>query len=166
MERARLILAVLSALLIAGPVRAGGDGPGAEAQARAPSRRTALRFASGRRITAEVVDTPLARERGLMFRKSLPKDYGMLFVFPAEVPMTFWMKNTWVSLDIVFIGADKRVTRVHERVRPSTRGTTDREVARVGGVAQYVLELPAGAARRYQLKAGQALGFQAVIPER
>ena len=114
-----------------------------------------------------MVDTPVSRETGLMFRKSLPRDYGMLFVFPAEIAnMTFWMKNTWVSLDIVFIGADKRITRIHERVRRSTAKTTDEEVARVRGPAQYVLELPAGAARRYKLQVGQPLGFTAPVPER
>jgi uncharacterized protein len=141
----------------------------AAAPAGAPqrvARHCALRFDSGRRITADVVDTPAGREKGLMFRRSLPKDYGMLFVFPFEMGMNFWMKNTWVSLDIVFIGKDKKITRVHERVRPSTEETTDAEVARVGGPAQYVLELPAGAARRYKLKAGQALAFDAAIPER
>ena len=101
-----------------------------------------------------------------MFRRSLPRDYGMLFVFPAEKPMQFWMKNTWVSLDIVFIDNDKRITRVHKRVRPSTAKTTDEEVARVGGPAQYVLELPAGAADRERLKERQALRFAVELPER
>jgi len=134
--------------------------------APASPARTRLRFASGRQIQADVVDTPAARERGLMFRKSLPKDYGMLFAFPAQMRMQFWMKNTWVSLDIVFIGQDKLITRLHERVRPSTKKTTDEEVSRVSGLAQYVLELPAGAARRYKLKEGQAIEFDVRVPER
>ena len=61
---------------------------------------------------------------------------------------------------------DMKVTRIHERVKPSTEKTTDAEVARVNGPAQYVLELPAGAARRYRLKEGQALEFSAAIPDR
>ena len=131
------------------------------------SRHADLRFASGRKITADVVDTPAGREAGLMYRKSLPRDYGMLFVFPIEIGnMTFWMKNTWVSLDIVFIGADKRITRIHRRVRPSTEKTTDKDIARVRGPAQYVLELPAGAARRYRLQRGQLLEFDTPLPDR
>ncbi|MCX5794173.1 MAG: DUF192 domain-containing protein [Elusimicrobia bacterium] len=131
------------------------------------ARHADLRFASGRQITVDVVDTPAGRETGLMYRKSLPRDYGMLFVFPIEIGnMTFWMKNTWVSLDIVFIGADHRITRIHERVPPSTAKTTDEEVARARGPAQYVLELPAGAARRYKLKVGQPLDFAVPVPER
>ena len=135
---------------------------GAAAWAGAASVR--LRFASGRNISVDVVDSPAARERGLMFRRKLPKDYGMLFVFSDEKEVEFWMKNTWVSLDIVFIGADKKITRLHERVRPSTEKTMDAEVARVSGLAQYVLELPAGAARRYHLKEGQRLKFKVVLP--
>ena len=130
------------------------------------SKRTALTFADGKTIDAEVVDTPSERERGLMFRRKLPRDYGMLFVFPREMPMQFWMKNTLVSLDIVFVGADKRITAVHKRVRPSTQATPDDQVARAGGVAQYVLELPAAAADRHKLVAGQPLVFEAVIPPR
>jgi len=165
-RRRRLILAVLAAsALCAGPSAAARAAAAASAPQQA-SRHAALRFVSGRKITVDLVDTPAEREKGLMFRRSLPKDYGMLFVFPMEMDMTFWMKNTWVSLDIVFIGADHRVTRIHERVRPSTAQTTDEAVARARGPAQYVLELPAGAARRYRLKIGQPLEFAVPIPMR
>ncbi|MBI3551352.1 MAG: DUF192 domain-containing protein [Elusimicrobia bacterium] len=139
------------------------------AQAGSPlkaRKQTTLDFPDGKRIVADVVDTPVERERGLMFRKKLPKDYGMLFVFSRELPMTFWMKNTLVSLDIVFIGADKKVTKVHERVKASTEKTPDEDVARVGGPAQFVLELPAGAAARHRLKEGEPLAFKAEPPER
>ncbi len=114
---------------------------------------------------AEVADTPDLRETGLMFRQSLPKNYGMLFVFPDEQDRRFWMKNTWVSLDIVFIGADKTVRRIHERVKASTSQTTDAEIARVGGPGQFVLELPAGSAKRYRLKEGRRLDFLVDIPK-
>ena len=161
----RILTVVIAAGVLAAGTRIPAAASGAAADApQKVSRHASLRFASGRKIRADVVDSPATREQGLMFRRSLPKNYGMLFVFPGEDAKVFWMKNTWVSLDIVFIGADKRVTRVHERVRPSTAQTTDRDVARVGGLAQYVLELPAGAARRYGLKIGQPLEFEAPIP--
>ena len=164
MERFRLIVAAAALSVL--PAAPAGAETSSGSQIRPAAVQTRLRFASGRSIRVDVVDTPASREKGLMFRKSLPKDYGMLFVFPNEMGMQFWMKNTWVSLDIVFIGKDKRITRLHERVKPSTEKTTDEEVARANGLAQYVLELPAGAARRYKLKEGQALGFLAPIPER
>ena len=128
-------------------------------------KRTVLRMAGGARIMADVMDTEAGRERGLMFRRRLPRDYGMLFVFPVEGWLQFWMKNTFVSLDIVFIGRDKRVSAIHGRVRASTEQTLDADVARVAGTGQYVLELPAGAAERLGLKLGQALDFKAEIPK-
>jgi uncharacterized membrane protein (UPF0127 family) len=161
---------VLGALLAACAGPAWPAAPASPPAVRAPAsakavKKAQLSFPSGRMITVDVVDTPAARERGLMFRKRLPKDYGMLFVFPGDLSLQFWMKNTWVSLDIVYIGPDKRITRVHERVKPSTPRTSDADVARVGGKGQYVLELPAGTAGREGLKAGQAFRFEAAIPE-
>lgn len=132
--------------------------------ARPQIKKTGLEFSSGKKITVDVMDTEAGREKGLMFRRKLPKNYGMLFVFPQENSLQFWMKNTWASLDILFIRGDKSISVVHERVRASTEDMTDDEVARVSGTGQYVLELPAGAARRYGLKAGQLLKFDAAIP--
>lgn len=129
------------------------------------SKHTELVLPDGFVVHADVVDTPLDRERGLMYRRKLAKDYGMLFVFPREMPMQFWMKNTLVSLDMLFIGADKKITRVHERVKASTEQTPDDEVARAGGPALYVLELPAGTAAKHKLKAGQELKFDVLIPQ-
>lgn len=129
-------------------------------------KTTELRLPDGAKLKVDVVDDPLTRERGLMHRKSLPRDYGMLFVFPRPRPLTFWMKNTFVPLDMVFIGPDKRVTVVHRAVPASRADTPDAEVARAGGDGQYVLELPAGAADRHKLAAGQRLDFEAAIPPR
>lgn len=127
--------------------------------------KTDLSFPDGRSIQVDVASIPAQREHGLMFRKSLPKDYGMLFVFSFEDMSSFWMKNTFVSLDIVFIGKDKRITAIHERVKPSREKTPDSRVARVSGRAQYVLELPAGQAKARGLKPGRELGFSVKIPE-
>ena len=80
--------------------------------------------------------------------------------------MQFWMKNTLVSLDIIFIGADKKITAVRDRLSASSERTPDADVARAGGLAQYVLELPAGAAARRKLAAGQTLSFDVAIPDR
>jgi len=129
-------------------------------------QQTRLTFADGKTIRVDVVDTPLERERGLMFRRKLPKDYGMLFVFPREESMNFWMKNTLVPLDIVFIHADKTVQRVHGEVKASKESTPDDKVALAPGTGQYVLELTAGAAARHKLKEGDAFRFDVEIPER
>jgi len=132
------------------------SGPGGLAQAL-PTRR--LAFPDGGAISVEVADTPEARERGLMFRTELPPEYGMLFVFAEEQVLQFWMKNTLVSLDMVFIDRSKRVTLVHENVPASARETPEDLVARRSGRGMYVLELPAGAAGRRRLKPGDVMVF-------
>jgi hypothetical protein len=127
--------------------------------------KTLIRFASGRKILADIADTPKEREEGLMFREKLPKNYGMLFVFSKEDFLEFWMKNTWVDLDMVFIGQDKKITVLYSKVKASTFKTTDADVARAGGTGQYVLELPSGTVRHDHLKIGQKLKFKARIPK-
>jgi len=126
--------------------------------------KTKLSFPDGKTILANVVDTPASRETGMMCLTKVKPDYGMLFVFPSEMDLNFWMKNTLLSLDIVWIGADKRVTVVHDHMKKSTVDTPDSEVATAGGRGQYVLELPAGAAEKRGLKPGDQLVFEAKIP--
>lgn len=153
----RILSRLLLAAVLAGPAAAGTP-----LKAR---KQTKLTFPDGKAIVVDVVDTPVEREAGLMFRKKLPKDYGMLFVFPYEDNMVFWMKNTLVSLDIVFIDTRKRVVKAFEKVKKSTEQTPDEEVVRVGNMpAAYVLELPAGAAARHRLKTGDVLTFTAETP--
>ena len=130
------------------------------------SKHAALTFPDGKTIQVDVVDTPQDRERGLMFRRGLPQDYGMLFVFARQAPMQFWMKNTIVPLDMVFIGADKTIAKIHRRVKASALDTPEDAVARASGEAQFVLELPAGAGARHKLKEAQKLSFDVVIPPR
>ncbi|MBI4347538.1 MAG: DUF192 domain-containing protein [Elusimicrobia bacterium] len=125
---------------------------------------TTLRFPDGKAIEVELAVTPEQREIGLMNRLKLPKDYGMLFVFPIEQGLEFWMKNTFVDLDMVFIDTRGKVTAVHPRVPRSYPHTPDEKLARRGGLGRYVLELPAGAAKRRKLKVGQTLKFKITVP--
>ncbi|RMD85696.1 MAG: DUF192 domain-containing protein [Candidatus Dadabacteria bacterium] len=100
-------------------------------------------------VRVEVAATPAARARGLMWRKSLPEGSGMLFAFPDAAPRSFWMKNTPISLDIVFIGPDRRVVRIAEHTEPfSTTPIPSRQPA------TWVLELPAGFCRKHGIVAG------------
>jgi len=109
---------------------------------------------------AEVVDTPAARQKGLMFRTELAEATGMLFVFPAESQQSFWMRNTLIPLDMIFIRADKTILGIVENAAPKTE--TPRSVP---GQSQYVLELIGGSASRYRINAGQSVHFYTVIPE-
>jgi hypothetical protein len=112
------------------------------------------------RFQVEVVDTPLARQKGLMYRTSLPEATGMLFVFPDEAQRSFWMRNTLIPLDMIFIRSDKTILGIVENAEPET--DTSRSVA---GNSQYVLELIGGSASRYRLSAGQATSFYTLTPD-
>ncbi|MBM4395944.1 MAG: DUF192 domain-containing protein [Deltaproteobacteria bacterium] len=106
-------------------------------------------------FTVEVVDTPATRERGLMYRKSLAPDRGMVFVFPKEEVQTFWMKNTYVALDMVFVGADFKVVGVVEDARPLTL-----DMRSVPVPSRYVIELNAHVARARGIGPGTRLSFE------
>ncbi|MFH1725834.1 MAG: DUF192 domain-containing protein [Elusimicrobiota bacterium] len=130
-----------------------------EPPARSELPTAELRFPDGETIVVEVARTPSARERGLMFRTGLDPDYGMLFVFSREQVLQFWMKNTYVALDMVFLDSAKRITELHAGVPGTEPGAPESRVARRSGFGRYVLELPAGAARRHGLEQGQRFEF-------
>jgi len=156
---------VLSLLLTPSARAAGSSAAAGACRPQTVAKHARLKFPSGKRLVVDIVDTPETREIGLMCRRKLPRDYGMLFVFADEALLNFWMKNTLVSLDIVWIGADKRITVVHPNLKASTVSTPDDKVVRAAGRGQYVLELPAGAARRLRLHEGDALKFEVSIPK-
>lgn len=126
--------------------------------------KTGMTMPDGKKIRVDVVATPAEREIGLMCVTKMPKDYGMLFVFPNEMFLNFWMKNTLVPLDILWIGADKKITIIHANLPASTTSTPDDKIATAGGKGQYVLELAAGESKRRKLKAGDKLNFAVAIP--
>jgi len=91
------------------------------------------------RVAVEIAATPDTRARGLMYRRELAPDHGMLFVFPAEALQSFWMQNTPLALDMVFIGSDKRVVGIVANAQPFS--TVPRRVERP---SRYVLEVRGG----------------------
>ena len=99
-----------------------------------------------REVAIEIAATDSARQRGLMDRRALTTRQAMLFVFPDEAPRSFWMANTPVPLDIVFVGADSQVVSIAKRTMPLSR-----EQVRSEGPARYVVEVRAGFADRYGL---------------
>jgi uncharacterized protein len=108
----------------------------------------------------EIAATPEKREVGLMYRRELPPDRGMLFIFPAEKVNSFWMKNTPIALDMIFISRERKIVGiVRETVPFSLDGRS------VSGPSQYVLEINGGLSRRYGFKAGDVVKFENVVPE-
>lgn len=100
-------------------------------------------------VRVELARTASERARGLMFRRSLPPDIGMLFLFPSDGDWSFYMRNTHIPLDIIFIDANARVVGVLPDMRP-----LDETPRRVGRPSRYVLEVNAGSVARWGLRVG------------
>lgn len=99
------------------------------------------------------------RGRGLMFRREMPEQRGMLFVFPGEAVRSFYMKNTYIPLDMLFIDAKGEVLGILENVP-----TLNEEPRSVPKPAQYVLELNGGASARHGIRAGSKMVPARPIP--
>ncbi|MGY3507032.1 DUF192 domain-containing protein [Bradyrhizobium lupini] len=104
-------------------------------------------------FSVEVATTEEEKQTGLMYRKELADGKGMLFDFNPEQEVSMWMKNTYVSLDMIFIRADGRILRIAENTEPmSTKIISSR------GPARAVLEVVAGTAQKYGIRAGDRVG--------
>ncbi|MHA6262094.1 DUF192 domain-containing protein [Arenibacterium sp. CAU 1754] len=104
------------------------------------------------RFSVEIADDVEERSRGLMFRRDMPRNAGMLFVYDAPQRANFWMKNTLIPLDMVFVDRSGVVTRVHHDAVPGDLTTIE------GGQNVYaVLEINAGLARSYGIGVGSQL---------
>jgi len=111
--------------------------------------------AGDQHVKVEVARSDPEREHGLMYRQKLEPGRGMIFLFEHPQRLTFWMKNTYIPLDMIFIGADKRVVYVEENAEPLTtqaRGPADED-------SQFVLEVPGGWARAHGVERGVAVKF-------
>ncbi|MDP2343328.1 MAG: DUF192 domain-containing protein [Deltaproteobacteria bacterium] len=109
------------------------------------------------RIRVELALKGNERERGLMYREHLDDDEGMLFVFEKQQALSFWMKNTYIPLDMFFIAEDFTIAGIVENAEPLT--TSSR---RVDKPSRYVLELKGGAARKLGIVAGSSVTFEGV----
>lgn len=124
---------------------------GAEvARAQAPVEALSVDTASGQhRFKVEVMRTEQDREKGLMFRKSMARDHGMLFEYQKEQPVTFWMHNTYLPLDLIFIAKDGQVLNIAHDAKPM-----DDSLIPSAGAALGVLEVDAGTAKAIDLAPG------------
>lgn len=110
-------------------------------------------------FSSEVVADEKSRMLGLMYRKDMGDDQGMLFVFPAENERSFWMKNTYIELDMIYMNASKKVISIIERAAPLS------ETPRLSvGKAQYVLEIKGGLSRGLGIKEGQQMEVAGDLP--
>ena len=100
-------------------------------------------------FSVEMATTEKEKETGLMHRKELPDGKGMLFDFSPEQQISMWMKNTYISLDMIFIRADGRILRIAENTEPMST-----KIISSGGLAKGVLEVIAGTAQKYGIQPG------------
>lgn len=113
-------------------------------------------------INVEVANSPTTRAKGLMYKEKMPEDSGMLFIFPSEGKHRFWMANTYIYLDIIWISADKTIVHVEENLPPCTKTgklqslcTTYKSAVN----AKYVLEVNAGWVAENSVVIGNKVGF-------
>jgi uncharacterized protein len=102
----------------------------------------------------EIVDTPESRQIGLMNRENLGDDEGMLFIFDSEGVYPFWMKNTLIPLDIIWINSEKEIVFIHENAEPLSLASIN-----PGKNALYVLEINGGFARELGIGVGMKVEF-------
>lgn len=131
------------------------------AGAFAASTDLAIVTADGRShaFTVELADDPIERARGLMFREEMAPDHGMLFDFAREDDVSFWMKNTPLSLDMLFARADGTIVAIAENTTPQST-----EPVPSGAPVRFVLEVVGGTAARLGVAPGDRIEHRRVAP--
>lgn len=151
MNRRRILMGLLcTAATGAGGMRARAQGVGGVTFERMP-----LEIESGarrHRFTVEMADTDERRTMGLMHRRSMPADAGMLFDFKRDGPVSMWMRNTLIPLDMLFMDRTGVVRHIHERAIPMNEA-----IIESNGPVRAVLELNGGTVQRLGLKVGDRL---------
>jgi uncharacterized membrane protein (UPF0127 family) len=119
-----------------------------------------LKFLDGKtdklisKIDIEAALTPDQEQQGLMFRRSMADSLGMLFVFDTEEQQSFWMKNTYISLDIIYVNAKKEIVSIAANCKPLSEESIPSE-----GNAKYVVEVNGGYAAKQGLKKGDKIDY-------
>ena len=132
------------------------------AQTKFRTDKLTLKTASGEHVIAiEIASTPDEKNLGLMFRPTVPANTGMLFPYEQPQELTMWMKNTYASLDMVFIKADGAVHRIEYATEPMS----ERVISSKGQVLA-VLELAAGEAKRFGINPGDKVDYVTFKPTR
>jgi uncharacterized membrane protein (UPF0127 family) len=110
-------------------------------------------------IRVQVAQTDAERNLGLMDVRQLAPDHGMMFLFEEQAPLSFWMANTPLSLDMIFIDESWRIVRIHADTRPFSLDSYSS-----GTPARYVVEVNAGFCRRHDIREGQTIRFHDILP--
>jgi len=130
----------------------------ASTQAKPAAAGPRIVFPDGYVVHVEVAADEATRQQGLMYRDTLPADRGMIFFFPESGNYPFWMKNTLIPLDMIWIDPQKKIVHVAHNVPPCKADPCPSVPP--GAEAKYVLEVAAGVAARHGLANGQTLRFE------
>jgi uncharacterized membrane protein (UPF0127 family) len=107
------------------------------------------------KIKVKVAENNAQRSQGLMFVKKMSENEGMIFLFPTEQKQAFWMKNTYIPLDIIYLGADFKVRNIHENATPMSE-----EIIPSVLPTKYVVEVNAGFVKKHGIKFGDSIEFK------
>ena len=110
-----------------------------------------------RTIDIEIADTPYEWETGLMYRESMEDNQGMLFIYPNEAPRSFYMKNTYIPLDIIFMSKDTTVVSIKENAIPR-----DETSIPSNAPAQFILEINGGNSAEWNIEEGDKMKFKRI----
>tara|TARA_B000000475_G_C15912647_1_gene413245 strand:+ start:47 stop:532 length:486 start_codon:yes stop_codon:yes gene_type:complete len=108
-------------------------------------------------LNIEIANSPYERETGLMYRTSMEKNQGMLFVFDEESILTFYMKNTYMSLDLIFISEKKEIISIYKNAKPNDLLSISSKLP-----SKYVLEVIQGVSDNLNLKIGDRINYQLI----
>lgn len=108
-----------------------------------------------KKLSVEIAETPHEMEYGLMFRRNMPNDHGMIFLFPYPQRIQMWMKNTFLPLDMIFFDVQHKIVAIKENAKP-----LDQTIIDPGTDANFVLEINAGQAAKWGLRNGDVFALQ------
>jgi uncharacterized membrane protein (UPF0127 family) len=106
-------------------------------------------------VEIEIADTEKKRNQGLMWRRSMPENAAMLFIFEREQPLSFWMKNTYISLDIMYVNQAMEIVSISEFTIPHSDASLPSRAP-----AKYVVEVNAGFSSKFGIKPGDRIEFK------
>ncbi len=106
-------------------------------------------------VDIEISSTDSERDQGLMYRQNMEDGEAMLFIFDRAATRAFWMKNTYISLDIIYVDSDLRIVSIAKNTKPLSE-----QSVRSGGPAQYVVEVPGGFSDAYGIGVGDRISFE------
>ncbi|MGR8931841.1 MAG: DUF192 domain-containing protein [Gammaproteobacteria bacterium] len=120
-----------------------------------PPQRVSLTLPDEQQIRVEIADTEARRERGLMYRNSLPENQGMLFIHPESRVLAVWMKNTLIPLDVIFLSSNGKIVSMLQNLTPCNHDPCP--ISTSTEKANYMLEVNAGFIEKHQLEVGQGI---------